>query len=92
MIGRTPFFGNNLYRLLASCMICIEGITSKEITAMESDHYFCNEYWTNHFIVMLNKGEEFDNKILISSGMIFYTICCILRADKYLQISMMRRL
>ncbi|CAN6459874.1 unnamed protein product [Victoria cruziana] len=40
------------------CDICIEEVPSDEATAMDCGHYFCNNCWTEHFIVKINEGQS----------------------------------
>lgn len=38
-----------------TCEICYEDFPAKETTTMDCGHCFCNECWTEHFIVKINE-------------------------------------
>ncbi|KAF7840909.1 putative E3 ubiquitin-protein ligase ARI1 isoform X1 [Senna tora] len=38
------------------CEICIEDVPSDKATRMDCGHIFCNNCWTEHFIVKINEG------------------------------------
>ncbi|KAB1220525.1 putative E3 ubiquitin-protein ligase ARI1 [Morella rubra] len=40
------------------CIICIEEVPASEVTTMDCGHYFCNNCWTEHFIVKINEGQS----------------------------------
>ncbi|KAH7849521.1 hypothetical protein Vadar_019043 [Vaccinium darrowii] len=40
------------------CIICMEDIPVNETTTMDCGHCFCNECWTEHFIVKINEGQS----------------------------------
>lgn len=40
------------------CDICIEDLPSGETTKMDCGHCFCNNCWTEHFIVKINDGQS----------------------------------
>ncbi|KAL3639243.1 hypothetical protein CASFOL_017150 [Castilleja foliolosa] len=41
-----------------SCEICFEQFPANETTTMDCGHCFCNECWTEHFIVQINEGKS----------------------------------
>ncbi|KAI3465019.1 hypothetical protein Pfo_021682 [Paulownia fortunei] len=41
-----------------SCEICYEEFPANESTTMDCGHCFCNECWTEHFIVKINEGQS----------------------------------
>lgn len=43
---------------LLMCDICIEEKPAKEFTTMDCGHYFCNDCWTEHFVVRINEGQS----------------------------------
>ncbi|CAL8988756.1 unnamed protein product [Prunus brigantina] len=40
------------------CGICMDEIPSDQVTIMDCGHYFCNDCWTEHFIVKINDGQS----------------------------------
>lgn len=40
------------------CKICMDEKPADEFTAMDCGHYFCNECWTEHFVVRINEGQS----------------------------------
>ncbi|XVF68180.1 hypothetical protein PTKIN_Ptkin10aG0183600 [Pterospermum kingtungense] len=40
------------------CEICIEELPSDQMTKMDCSHVFCNDCWTEHFIVKINEGQS----------------------------------
>ncbi|XP_022772807.1 probable E3 ubiquitin-protein ligase ARI2 isoform X3 [Durio zibethinus] len=49
------------YQLLSStftCNICYEDVLADMLTVMDCGHYFCNDCWTEHFIVKINEGQS----------------------------------
>ncbi|XP_057468810.1 probable E3 ubiquitin-protein ligase ARI1 isoform X1 [Actinidia eriantha] len=40
------------------CQVCMEDIPANEMTAMDCGHCFCNNCWTEHFIVKINEGQS----------------------------------
>jgi ariadne-1 len=40
------------------CDICIEDVSSDDSTKMDCGHCFCNNCWTEHFIVKINEGQS----------------------------------
>lgn len=40
------------------CEICMDEKPSNEFTTMDCGHYFCNECWTEHFVVRINEGQS----------------------------------
>ncbi|XAR72845.1 Ubiquitin--protein ligase [Bertholletia excelsa] len=52
---------HDLDSLLSStvmCNICIEDVPCAEATKMDCGHIFCNNCWTEHFIVKINDGQS----------------------------------
>ncbi|KAK6115416.1 hypothetical protein DH2020_007685 [Rehmannia glutinosa] len=41
-----------------SCEICFEEFPANKTTTMDCGHCFCNECWTEHFIVKINEGQS----------------------------------
>ncbi|GFQ04213.1 probable E3 ubiquitin-protein ligase ari2 [Phtheirospermum japonicum] len=41
-----------------SCEICFEQFPATETTIMDCGHCFCNECWTEHFVVQINEGKS----------------------------------
>ncbi|GMH17519.1 hypothetical protein Nepgr_019360 [Nepenthes gracilis] len=41
-----------------SCGVCIEDKSADEFTIMDCGHYFCNNCWTEHFIVQIREGQS----------------------------------
>ncbi|PKA66490.1 putative E3 ubiquitin-protein ligase ARI1 [Apostasia shenzhenica] len=41
-----------------TCSICFEDVSCSVITEMECGHCYCNECWTEHFIVKINDGQS----------------------------------
>ncbi|KAK8563167.1 hypothetical protein V6N13_018295 [Hibiscus sabdariffa] len=42
----------------SSCDICIEELPADKMTKMECGHGFCNDCWTEHFVVKINEGQS----------------------------------
>ncbi|XVE67413.1 hypothetical protein DITRI_Ditri08aG0158700 [Diplodiscus trichospermus] len=40
------------------CDICIEELPSDKMTKMDCGHTFCNDCWTEHFVVKINEGQS----------------------------------
>ncbi|GAV67119.1 IBR domain-containing protein [Cephalotus follicularis] len=40
------------------CDICIEEVPGDKATRMDCSHCFCNDCWTEHFIVRINEGQS----------------------------------
>eukprot|EP01018_Ginkgo_biloba_P032064 Gb_09093 [translate_table: standard] len=40
------------------CNICMEDISQEEVTMMDCGHSFCNDCWTEYFIVKINEGQS----------------------------------
>ncbi|XP_071935489.1 probable E3 ubiquitin-protein ligase ARI2 isoform X1 [Coffea arabica] len=40
------------------CNVCIEEFPGNEVTSMDCGHCFCNNCWTEHFIVKINEGQS----------------------------------
>lgn len=51
-------FGSSVSSLTAMCKICIEEVTGSDVTKMDCGHCFCNECWTEHFIVKIKEGQS----------------------------------
>lgn len=43
---------------LVTCNICIEDVSIDAVTTMDCGHCFCNNCWTEHFIVKINDGQS----------------------------------
>ncbi|XP_077215080.1 putative E3 ubiquitin-protein ligase ARI2 isoform X3 [Tasmannia lanceolata] len=43
---------------LLTCNICIEDVPMGAVTTMDCGHYFCNDCWTEHFVVKINDGQS----------------------------------
>ncbi|KAF4386572.1 hypothetical protein F8388_006527 [Cannabis sativa] len=43
---------------MVSCNVCIEEVPAANVTTMDCGHYFCNDCWTEHFIVKINEGQS----------------------------------
>ncbi|XP_059455453.1 probable E3 ubiquitin-protein ligase ARI1 [Corylus avellana] len=59
--GVTVSEHDNLSSELSSmvmCIICIEEVSASEVTTMDCGHCFCNNCWTEHFIVKINEGQS----------------------------------
>ncbi|KAF9620206.1 hypothetical protein IFM89_010941 [Coptis chinensis] len=41
-----------------TCYICMEDIPIEQVTTMDCGHCFCNNCWTEHFIVKINEGQS----------------------------------
>ncbi|XP_042392398.1 probable E3 ubiquitin-protein ligase ARI2 isoform X1 [Zingiber officinale] len=41
-----------------TCNVCFETIPTAAITEMDCGHSFCNDCWTEHFIVKINDGQS----------------------------------
>lgn len=40
------------------CDICMEEVAGSEVTKMDCGHCFCNDCWTEHFIVKIKEGQS----------------------------------
>ncbi|KAL2477196.1 putative E3 ubiquitin-protein ligase [Forsythia ovata] len=40
------------------CNICMDDVPATEVTKMDCGHFFCNNCWTEHFIVKINEGQS----------------------------------
>ncbi|KAJ4716447.1 RBR-type E3 ubiquitin transferase [Melia azedarach] len=40
------------------CEICMEDVSGDKATKMDCGHCFCNDCWTEHFIVKINEGQS----------------------------------
>ncbi|PIN12373.1 putative E3 ubiquitin ligase [Handroanthus impetiginosus] len=40
------------------CNICMDDVSLKDATKMDCGHCFCNNCWTEHFIVKINEGQS----------------------------------
>ncbi|KVH88437.1 Zinc finger, RING/FYVE/PHD-type [Cynara cardunculus var. scolymus] len=43
---------------LALCEICMEEVPVFKMTTMDCGHWFCNNCWTQHFVVKINEGQS----------------------------------
>eukprot|EP00262_Sarcandra_glabra_P001875 TRINITY_DN12045_c1_g2_i1.p1 TRINITY_DN12045_c1_g2~~TRINITY_DN12045_c1_g2_i1.p1 ORF type:complete len:605 (-),score=79.94 TRINITY_DN12045_c1_g2_i1:441-2255(-) len=43
---------------MVMCEICMEEINADAVTKMDCGHCFCNNCWTEHFIVKINDGQS----------------------------------
>ncbi|GLT43042.1 hypothetical protein SLA2020_170160 [Shorea laevis] len=41
-----------------TCEICIEEVSGDKATRMDCGHCYCNDCWTEHFIVKINEGQS----------------------------------
>ncbi|XVF36177.1 hypothetical protein REPUB_Repub19eG0035500 [Reevesia pubescens] len=41
-----------------TCNICFDDVSANVLTVMDCGHYFCNDCWTEHFIVKINEGQS----------------------------------
>ncbi|KAJ9674612.1 hypothetical protein PVL29_023883 [Vitis rotundifolia] len=41
-----------------TCNICVDDVSTNEMTIMDCGHYFCNNCWTEYFIVKINDGQS----------------------------------
>ncbi|KAK6136833.1 hypothetical protein DH2020_029428 [Rehmannia glutinosa] len=40
------------------CNICMDDVPAKHLTKMDCGHCFCNNCWTEHFVVKINEGQS----------------------------------
>ncbi|KAL7156716.1 hypothetical protein ABFS83_02G027300 [Erythranthe nasuta] len=40
------------------CIVCMDDVPAKDATKMDCGHCFCNNCWTEHFIVKINEGKS----------------------------------
>ncbi|XP_073292689.1 probable E3 ubiquitin-protein ligase ARI2 isoform X2 [Primulina huaijiensis] len=40
------------------CIVCMDDIPAKDVTKMDCGHSFCNNCWSEHFIVKINEGQS----------------------------------
>ncbi|KAL3814166.1 hypothetical protein ACJIZ3_015434 [Penstemon smallii] len=40
------------------CNICMDDVPAKDVTRMDCGHCFCNNCWTEHFIVKIKEGQS----------------------------------
>nr|GEW72627.1 probable E3 ubiquitin-protein ligase ARI2 [Tanacetum cinerariifolium] len=40
------------------CEICMEEVPLKKMTKMDCNHCFCNNCWTEHFMIKINEGQS----------------------------------
>ncbi|XP_008790210.1 probable E3 ubiquitin-protein ligase ARI2 isoform X1 [Phoenix dactylifera] len=40
------------------CNVCFEDVSSSTVTKMDCGHDYCNDCWTEHFIVKINEGQS----------------------------------
>ncbi|XP_058069161.1 probable E3 ubiquitin-protein ligase ARI2 [Magnolia sinica] len=45
-------------RSLVTCNICFEEVSPNAVTTMDCGHCFCNDCWTENFIVQINDGQS----------------------------------
>lgn len=50
--------GSSVSSSTVMCDICIEEVAGSEVTKMDCGHYFCNDCWTEHFIVKIKEGQS----------------------------------
>jgi ariadne-1 len=43
---------------VVTCHICIEDKMREEVTMMDCGHHYCNDCWTEYFIVKINEGQS----------------------------------
>ncbi|KAL4566306.1 hypothetical protein LXL04_030420 [Taraxacum kok-saghyz] len=43
---------------ISLCEICLEEFPFYQMTTMDCGHYFCNNCWTEHFVVKINEGQS----------------------------------
>ncbi|XP_062090525.1 probable E3 ubiquitin-protein ligase ARI1 [Humulus lupulus] len=43
---------------MVRCIICIEEVPADKVTTMDCGHYFCNNCWTEYFIIKINEGQS----------------------------------
>ncbi|KAJ0980341.1 hypothetical protein J5N97_008596 [Dioscorea zingiberensis] len=41
-----------------TCNVCFEDFSMDEVSMMSCGHYYCNNCWTEHFIIKINDGES----------------------------------
>ncbi|RWR76941.1 putative E3 ubiquitin-protein ligase ARI2 isoform X2 [Cinnamomum micranthum f. kanehirae] len=41
-----------------TCNVCIDDVSSDAVTTMDCGHCFCNDCWTEHFIVKIKDGQS----------------------------------
>ncbi|CAN1173047.1 Probable E3 ubiquitin-protein ligase ARI2 [Linum perenne] len=41
-----------------TCEICMEDVPANKSTRMDCGHFFCNDCWTEHFVVKINEGQS----------------------------------
>ncbi|KAM7256903.1 hypothetical protein ACFE04_012644 [Oxalis oulophora] len=41
---------------IKTCYICFEDVQTCYMTTMDCGHFFCNDCWTEHFVVNINEG------------------------------------
>ncbi|XP_059314141.1 probable E3 ubiquitin-protein ligase ARI2 isoform X2 [Lycium ferocissimum] len=51
-------FGSSVSSLTVTCDICIEEVAGSVVTKMDCGHCFCNDCWTEHFIVKIKEGQS----------------------------------
>lgn len=45
-------------RGVAMCSVCFEEVAASRVTEMDCGHFYCNDCWTEHFIVKINDGQS----------------------------------
>ncbi|KAF5806589.1 putative transcription factor C2H2 family [Helianthus annuus] len=43
---------------LTTCEVCMEEVPVNKMTTMDCGHCFCNNCWTEHFLVKINEGQS----------------------------------
>ncbi|KAI4367653.1 hypothetical protein MLD38_023364 [Melastoma candidum] len=43
---------------LITCEVCMEEVPGEQASRMDCGHCFCNDCWTEHFIVKINEGQS----------------------------------
>ncbi|PIN22131.1 putative E3 ubiquitin ligase [Handroanthus impetiginosus] len=43
---------------ILTCNICMDDVPAKDVTLMDCGHSFCNNCWTEHFVVKINEGQS----------------------------------
>ncbi|XP_051134078.1 probable E3 ubiquitin-protein ligase ARI2 isoform X2 [Andrographis paniculata] len=41
-----------------ACDVCMDNVPAKDVTKMDCGHFFCNNCWTEHFIVKIEEGQS----------------------------------
>ncbi|KAL5715100.1 RBR-type E3 ubiquitin transferase [Ranunculus cassubicifolius] len=56
--GRSHFTSHSSSESEVACYICMEDIPISDATEMDCGHCYCNNCWTEHFIVKINEGQS----------------------------------